>query len=697
MYYEGTAEDITERKRTERRLAVQYAVTRILAEALDLDPAQAISHILEAVSEHLGWDWSALWQVDRQARLLRCVEVWHRPAVQMPGFEADSWRRTFDAGIGLPGRVWASGQPTWIPDVLQDADFARASIAVKEGLHAAAAFPILLGNEILGVIECCSRDILAPDDDMLRLFMTVGSEIGQLIERARIEEERKQLAKHIRLLLESTGEGIYGLDREGRCTFMNTSAAVMLGYHPEEVLGQNLHALAHHTRLDGSAYPFAECLIHSAVQTGQGCHVDTEIFWRRGGTAFPVDYTSYPILEEGVIKGAVVAFTDLTERKRTEEELQRQREALYQAEKVATMGQLLAGVAHELNNPLSVVLGQALMMKQFAIGDPLAPRIEQISSAAERCVRVIKNFLALARQQPPGRQRVDLNRLIREAVELLAYPLQVATIEVHCDLSADLPTLWADADQLHQVVVNLISNAHQAMRETPPPRRLTLTTRADPLGTHLELQVADTGPGIPIELQTRIFEPFFTTKPPGIGTGIGLSLCQGIVESHGGSIRVESQCGPGAVFRVMLPIQVIPAAMPQAVFPETLPSIRGKAILIVDDEPDIANVLVELLTLDGHRVETASNGVMALSMIQKHAYDLILSDVRMPELSGPELYRQVEQHHRHFLHRFIFLTGDTLSPEIRVFLDQTGSLYISKPFSLEEIRRVVEQALSSPK
>ncbi|MBI3325345.1 MAG: hypothetical protein HYZ81_01385, partial [Nitrospinae bacterium] len=226
---------------------------------------------------------------------------------------------------------------------------------------------------------------------------------------------------------------------------------------------------------------------------------------------------------------------------------------LVQTEKLATMGQLLAGVAHELNNPLSVVLGQTALLRATAGNGPLVERAEKIANAAARSARIVQNFLAIARQRPPERQRVRLNRVIQDAVELLAYPLRVDNVEVRWELADDLPPLWADPHQLHQVAVNLISNAHQALRESSPPRWLTLTTRTDLSRGRVVLEVADTGPGIAPEIQTRIFEPFFTTKPPGQGTGLGLSLCQGIVVAHGGTIGVESQVGQGTVFVVELP------------------------------------------------------------------------------------------------------------------------------------------------
>jgi PAS domain S-box-containing protein len=693
LHYEGTAEDITERKRTERRLAVQYAVTRILAVALT--PAQAIPRILQVVCEQLGWEWSVLWQVDRQDNVLRCAEIWHRPTAQLAEFEVDSWRRTFVAGVGLPGRVWASGQPIWTPDATQDANFPRTPSAAQEGRHGAFAFPILLGNAVLGVIECFSRNMLAPDHDMLQLFTTIGSEIGQLIERKRIEEERERLAKEIRLLLESTGEGIYGLDREGRCTFMNKSAAAMLGGQPNEMLGRNLHALVHHTRPDGSAYPLAECQIYRATQTGQSCSIDTEMFWRQDGTAFPVAYTSYPILEEQALKGAVVTFTDLTERKRVEAELQRQREALYQTEKLSAMGVLLAGVAHELNNPLSVIVGYTELLRNLRLGEPLTERVEKVAQAANRCARIVRSFLALARQHPPERHTVHLNQVVKEAIELLSYPLRVDGVEVHLELADDLPVLWADPNQLHQVVVNLVSNAQHALRDSLPPRRVAMSTYYASAQSQVCFAVADTGPGIPPELQARIFEPFFTTKPSGQGTGLGLPLCRGIIEGHGGTIRVESAPGQGTRFVVELPITAVPVVMPRVRAPEASASLQGRAILVVDDEPEVAGVLAEFLTSDGHQVDTAGNGVEALKKLEECSYDVILTDLRMPELDGPGFYQELERRHPALCRRVIFLTGDALTPKTQALLRQTAVRAVGKPFDFGDIRCVIQQVLQA--
>jgi len=359
------------------------------------------------------------------------------------------------------------------------------------------------------------------------------------------------------------------------------------------------------------------------------------------------------------------------------------------------MGHLLAGVSHELNNPLSVVLGQAALLYELHPSPDITARTRKIIQAAERCVRIVKNFLALARQHPPERQSVQLNQVIQEAVELLAYQLRVDDVEVDLRLADDLPTLWADRDQLYQVVVNLISNAQQAMHNTRVPRRLTITTQADPGLAHIVLEVADTGPGVPPALRQRIFEPFFTTKPPGVGTGLGLSLCHGMVTTHGGTIQVESRPGAGAVFVVHLPITTARGASP-AVFPlEPLSALAGKKILVVDDEPEIAGLLREMLSVDGHQVEIAANGVIALQKLREQTYDLIMSDLRMPRLDGPGLYRALEQYYPELRRRIIGITGDLLSPELQGFLERTAVPTVSKPFSWEEVRRVVQQVLQT--
>jgi two-component system NtrC family sensor kinase len=268
----------------------------------------------------------------------------------------------------------------------------------------------------------------------------------------------------------------------------------------------------------------------------------------------------------------------------------------------------------------------------------------------------------------------------------------VDNIEVRLELAEDLPTLWADPHQLHQVVVNLITNAHQAMHGNTSTRRLTLRTRVKAADSRVSLEVIDTGSGIPPEILARVFEPFFTTKPVGQGTGLGLPLCLGIVEGHGGTIRVDSKLGEGTTITVELPVVAAPATdAPSS--PAHRALSPGRRVLVVDDEPDVAGVLVDLLRAEHEQVEAVSDGRAALEKIEQATYDLILCDVRMPGLDGPELYRALRLLHPELLPRFVFLTGDTLNPESWEFVQQTGAPCISKPFDFDEVYRVIGRAL----
>jgi signal transduction histidine kinase/DNA-binding response OmpR family regulator len=384
----------------------------------------------------------------------------------------------------------------------------------------------------------------------------------------------------------------------------------------------------------------------------------------------------------------------VVERQHTAAQYQRQQEALYQSEKLAAMGSLLSGVAHELNNPLAVVLMHADLLREELGHSPLLELVDEVTRAAERCKRLVHAFLTLARQHTPKRTAVSLNSLVTDTVELLAYALRVDNITVHLELAEKLPLLWADAHQIQQVITSLITNAHQALRESLALRQLTLTTRCNATRTCVTLAVTDTGPGVPPALQARIFEPFFTTKPVGIGTGLGLSLCQGIIERHGGTITMTSQPGQGATFCVELPVEAL-ATAPVSPERDRVPAVPDKSILIIDDEPSIASGLKRLLSRDGYTVETVANGHLALTKLRERSYDLLLSDMRMPEIDGPSLYRTLERQYPHLLRRVIFLTGDTLNPETKMFLDQSAAPCLTKPCTVAEIRRAIQQVLEA--
>ena len=387
-------------------------------------------------------------------------------------------------------------------------------------------------------------------------------------------------------------------------------------------------------------------------------------------------------------------YLDLDRHNRSLEQIVAERtQRLVQSEKVATMGSLLAGVAHELNNPLAIVMGQAHLLRNGAREPALIRRAEKILAGADRCARIVRNFLALARQRPPERKAVALNSIVEEAIELLGYDLRTSNVEITLNLGDDVPVVWADGHQIHQVVVNLVVNAIQAMRPMETERRLAVTTRVAGEPARIFIEVADSGPGIPADVQARIFEPFFTTKPQGEGTGLGLSLCRRTLEEHGGTITVQSAVGHGATFRLELPVVACPAPVAEDAASQSLPPVAGKAILIVDDEADIAATLAEALQGDGHQVGIADNGAMALEMLERRAYDLVLSDTKMPKLDGEHFYAEVERRFPQLRRRIVFVTGDILSREKRAFLERTGAPHLLKPFDLPEVRQLVHRML----
>jgi PAS domain S-box-containing protein len=526
-------------------------------------------------------------------------------------------------------------------------------------------------------------------NNLTRLIPAVERELREAeVRRARkrAEEALQQNCQIVQAVFEGTSDTIFVKDLQGRYVMINSAGARIMGKSPEDVIGKDDSAFF-------AAESVAQIMQHDCQVLTSG---ETQIYEETGtvsGATRIFLATKTPHRDHhGNIIGIIGIASDITERKQAQEQFQRQRDALYQSEKLATMGQLLAGVAHELNNPLSIVMGQAALLRQSVQHKHQMQRAEKIVQAAERCARIVNNFLALARQRPPERHPVQVNQVVREAVELLAYPLRVDNVEVVWALAEEVPVLWADTHQLHQLVVNLVVNAHQAMREVAGPRRLTVATGVSAGGGQVWMEVRDTGPGVAEELEGRIFEPFFTTKSLGVGTGLGLSLCQGIVEGHRGKIGVERGQGRGAVFRVELPVEG-PEETAVAVVTEAPMVPRAARILVVDDEPGIAGVLAEVLQLDGHVVETVGNGEAALGKLALGGYELILSDIRMPELDGPSLYRELERRDPRLLRRMIFLTGDTLSPGTREFLEQTGAPCLSKPFALSDVREIVQRVL----
>ncbi len=369
---------------------------------------------------------------------------------------------------------------------------------------------------------------------------------------------------------------------------------------------------------------------------------------------------------------------------------------LMQSEKLSAIGQIVSGVAHELNNPLSGIMGFAQLLLAQELNPKAKKNLERIYNEAVRCQKIVQNLLGFSRRHKPEKTFQSLHDAIERVLELRSYQLKVDDIEVVRHFAADLPKTMYDFHQLQQVILNVVNNAHHAMLEVAVrPRVLTVTT--EHRGPMLRLRFADTGPGISRDRLETIFEPFYTTKQEGKGTGLGLSLARAIVKSHLGTMTVESVVGQGTAFTIDLPLLEEQApGREEEQPPAAAKPARSLRVLVVEDERVLVELLSEFLKSAGHRVDTAANGQIGLDLAMRNDYDIVLTDLKMPGLDGQGLYEKLCAAKPDMARRFIFSTGDLVNPKVQTFFQVTGALYLSKPFKLESVLTLLDQ-IASPR
>src|SRR5213593_2147079 len=480
--------------------------------------------------------------------------------------------------------------------------------------------------------------------------------------------------RNLRLVINALPDSIVVVDREGRILESNG---------PTRVMGALSGPPENRSIFEFLASDAAAVVREKLAATFNGEIQRFEIpFSRDDGTNGLAAALYAPIREGSRIARVLILARDITEQKRNESQFQ-------QAEKLAAMGHLVSGVAHEINNPAAIISGFA----QTLLLDDLKPEhretLQMMYDEATRIGRITSNLLAFARAGSKQRALVDMNDIARRTCALRSYHLSALNIAVTLDHARDEPKIWADASELQQLILNLLINAEQALVTVDGPRTIVVRTRADEGEARLE--IADSGPGVPAEIRGKIFDPFFTTKPEGVGTGLGLSICYGIAREHGGRLWVESEPGHGALFGVTLPRDPREESRPQAKPPHVAPAAGELVVLVLDDEIALRNALLRFLERRGIHGVGVSDGAEALRVLQQRNFDVIISDVRMPGMSGRELLERLQRDRPELVSRVVFTTGDTFAPDTAALLKESGVPTVTKPFDFAMLERMIRE------
>lgn len=684
-FFTGIARDITERKRAGQRLAAQYTVTRILAEAATL--SDAAPRILQAICESLGWELGILWSVDRDAHVLRCVETWHMPSIGVAEFEAISRQRAFAPGVGLPGRIWASGAPVWIDNVIEDSNFPRTAVAAQEGLHAAFGFPLLLGSVTLGVIEFFSRESQQHDDDLLAMMHTIGSQIGQFIERKRAENELQASEHRYRHLADAMPQIVWTARPDGCVDYYNQRWVEYTGLAAEQTQGGGWQFVLHADDVEQSVRRWNEC-----VRTGENYEIECRLKrvsdgayrWHLG-RALPMRD------QDGQVIKWFGTFTEIEDQKRNDEErsqlLMRERTARAKAEEAnRAKDEFLAVLSHELRTPLTPIKGWVHMMRRGMLASTDLERgLAVVDKNSEALTRLINDLLdmsaILSGKMNFDRVIVPLGAALSEAVETVRTEASTRSIQIAIEYANwNEPVIVSgDKTRLTQIFWNLLNNAVKFSVDGSTVRVVCESDDAE-----ARIRIEDRGQGISPDFLPHIFERFrqadsSKTRSYG-GLGIGLALVKSFVESHGGIVEAASEGeGKGSRFTVRLPRVPVPLTQADETSVEAGRNEEGARVLIVDDERDTLGMLRTAFEVRGYRTTVCESATEVLRIAASASFDAIVSDVGMPQLDGYSLIKRLREfpHLRHV--PAVALTGYVTQKDVATASAAGFDAHIAKP------------------
>jgi signal transduction histidine kinase/ActR/RegA family two-component response regulator len=513
--------------------------------------------------------------------------------------------------------------------------------------------------------------------------------------------EEKRVEAELLNLVEWLDQGVILFDGEMNVRLLNLRFAQLAGLAPEEV--------ERYRTLDG----LAERLSSQCANPGLfSSHWREQALRAEGGEREEVNFVrpvarvleraSRPVFDaSGKRIGRIELYKDLTAQRVFQAKL-------LQTERLAALGQMVSGVAHELSNPLTSILGYAQRLLLRSDGEGNFEEIRKISGEAERAGAILRRMLLAARETAPERKPVSLNQIVQRTIDLQRFSLAAERIRVDVSLDATVPNVMGDAGQLQQVLINLIGNARQAIESQGHGGTIRLRTWRTQ-DERVRLEVSDSGPGIPEGIMARIFDPFFTTKPAGVGTGLGLSIVLSLVREHGGQVSVSSPRGSGAIFLIELPsaeqkdtteriVQRVSAAqtLPRKDSAGEVPARRPSGtqrVLIVEDEPTVAQLISDVLRDEGFEIQVLLDGRDAVQRASRERFDLIICDMKMPNLDGQTLYQTLSVEGKGAQNQFLFVTGDVLGAKTHDFLTKNQLQHVAKPFRVEELLEKVHEVL----
>jgi two-component system sensor histidine kinase/response regulator len=675
-------------------------VARALGESATL--AEAAPRMLAAVCESLGWEYGALWEVDRRGRTLHCVGTWHGASLQVDDFVENSRKTTFTRGVGLPGRVWESGRPAWIPDVVLDSNFPRSASADRVGLHGAFALPILRGSDVLGVMEFFSRDIRQPDAALLDAMMTAGGQIGLYV-------SRKWAADELETFFRLSPDLLCVASLDGHFLRLNPAWTQVLGYEEADLKAAPFLDFVH----PGDRAATLEAV--SVLTTGTRVINFENRYRARDGSYRWFEWTSAPFVDQGVMYAAA---RDVTDRKRADEALKESTENLKhlvaelevarkKAETAAVAkGEFLANMSHEIRTPMNAVIGMTDLALRTRLTPPQREYIRTANESAEALLTILNDILDLSKIEA-GRLTLDqvpfgLRDAVEDAVRLFGPRADAKRLELVCHIPPDVPeALIGDPGRLRQVLINLVGNAIKFTDAGDVIVEVQAKSVTE-VEAVLQFTISDTGIGIAPDKQWQIFGAFVqadssTTRRFG-GTGLGLTISADLVERMGGRIWVTSEEGRGSQFRFLAKFGIQPERRTEARPSST--NLRDLRVLVVDDNAANRTILEELLTnwrMHAIAVDSAAAALAALEEgIREHRpFDLVLTDALMPEVDGFTLARQIAANAQLASAKVIMLTSSG-APSRQRDIDRSILSLLTKPVKQSDLLDAILRAFGGP-